>query len=111
MNSPASSSSSVSAPSKFKRPAHKADAIFEKISKRMDDPGPSERKKQAHDDFGEYVAEKLRSMQPTMIPLCQKLINDAIFYGELGSLNITSKIETDVLPAQSRTSPNPAMDP
>ncbi|XP_046389589.1 uncharacterized protein LOC124158510 [Ischnura elegans] len=51
--------------------------------------GPSRRQ---HDVFGEHVAEKLRSLRPDMVPFCQKLINDAIFYAEMNVLGIRSRI-------------------
>lgn len=63
----------------------------------MEQPMPTscaQDQKQLHDAYGEHVAEKLRSLPPSMVPFCQKLINEAIFQAEFGQLNFTSKIVT-----------------
>ncbi|XP_068081935.1 uncharacterized protein [Anabrus simplex] len=99
----------------FKRPLPRVDQVLEKISKRMDQPvtipTPTEKTRQPHDAFGEYVAEKMRSISASMTPFCQKLINDAIFNAEMGMLNATSRIVTDEgrLPASSSGSQDPIM--
>lgn len=62
-------------------------------------PTPSvEKRKQEHESFGNYVAEKLRSLPTSMVPFCQKIINDAIFLSEMESLNVSSRIVTDTEP-------------
>nr|CAH7713307.1 unnamed protein product [Callosobruchus chinensis] len=89
-----SSSSTPTTPS-FKRPRNKADQLLDKIAKRMEHPVieiPSTRcsadkLRQPHEAFGEYIADKLRSIPPPMVPYCQKLINDAVFFAELEKLN------------------------
>lgn len=78
---------------------------MEKIASKIDEPLPSPTvqmpPKQQHDKFGEYIAEKLRSItQPGQITICQKIINDAIYYAELGALNLNSRICTDYSLAQ-----------
>nr|CAH7762665.1 unnamed protein product [Callosobruchus chinensis] len=89
------SSSSIPTTPSFKRPRNKADQLLDKIAKRMEHPVieiPSTRcsadkLRQPHEAFGEYIAEKLRSIPPSMVPYCQKLINDAVFFAELEKLN------------------------
>ncbi|CAL1296681.1 unnamed protein product [Larinioides sclopetarius] len=88
------------APQRLKRPRQlsKADEVLEKISRKMDQSIEKQSAiKQKHDSFGEYVAEKLRSLEPNMAIYCQKIINDAMFLAETGSLNISSKIVTPML--------------
>lgn len=72
---------------------------MEKIASKIDEPLQSPTvqmpPKQQHDIFGEYIAEKLRSIPPGQLTICQKLINDAIFYAELGALTLNSRIYTD----------------
>lgn len=46
-----------------------------------------------HDMFGAYIEKKLGSIP--MVPFVQKIINDAIFLGEMQSLNLSSRIVTD----------------
>ncbi|XP_066995098.2 nurim homolog [Anabrus simplex] len=97
----------------FKRPLPRVDQVLEKISKQMDQPvtipTPTEKTWQPHDAFGEYVAENMRSISASMTPFCQKLINDAILYAEMGVLNATSRTVTDEgrLPASSSGSQDP----
>jgi len=72
--------------------------VLEKIAKRMDQPMVShgvEKHRQPHDAYGEHVAEKLRSVDPSMVPICQKIINEAIFLAEMQALNMSSRIVTD----------------
>lgn len=95
------SSSSTNHMTIIKRPRQKADEVPKKNSKQTDQPMQAHStylQKQHHDAFGEYIAEKLRSLPPPMIPFCQKIINDAIFGAEVQNLNITSRIVTDLLP-------------
>lgn len=47
--------------------------------------------------FSDYVASRLRSLPPDQGVYVRKIINDAIFYGELGALNMTSTIKTENL--------------
>lgn len=100
VNSVRSSTSSNSRLS-FKRPRSKADQVLEQISKRIEE-ARVERTKQPHDAFGEYVGEKLRSMPASMVPFCQKIINDALFYAETNNLNVTSRIVTDIIVQPNR---------
>ncbi|GBM25917.1 hypothetical protein AVEN_94361-1 [Araneus ventricosus] len=86
-------------PQRFKRPRQrsKADEVLEKIARKMDQSLENQSAiRQKHDSFGEYVAEKLRSLQPNMAIYCQKIINDAMFFAETGNLNISSKIVTSM---------------
>lgn len=81
----------------FKRPKNsKADQVLEKISNRLDQPFKApqqpEKNKEAHDAFGENVAEQLRSLPPSMVPICKKLISDALYYAAVGQLNYASRI-------------------
>lgn len=76
----------------FKRSQQKADDILENSAKRLDAPSHVEK---PHDVFGKYIAEKLRSVPVSMVPYCQKIINEAIFLAEIESLNVTSRITTD----------------
>ena len=63
----------------------------------MDTPiqGHKESVKMPHDAFGEHVAEKLRSINPQMVPICEKLIGDILFLATYGNLNATSRVVTD----------------
>lgn len=45
--------------------------------------------------FGAYVCEELRKLNLEMIPFVKKLINEAIFEGQMESLNRTSRIVTE----------------
>lgn len=47
-----------------------------------------------HASFGKHVAEELNNMPPEIIPFVKKNINDAIFEGQMKSLNRTSSIIT-----------------
>lgn len=98
VSSPRSSYSppAVTSTSIKRRPRSKVDQVLESISRKMDLPSSAEtRKKEKHDTFGEYVAEKLRSLPPEMVCYCQKLINDAIFYAETRHLSANSRISLD----------------
>ncbi|XP_039299677.1 uncharacterized protein LOC111049534 [Nilaparvata lugens] len=88
----------------FKRPRTKADQVLDKISKRMDQPPEKRLPKEKFSSFGEHVAEKLRYMPPEMVPICQKLISDCIFQGDMKNLNITSRIVTDYVNVMSQPS-------
>ncbi|XP_014292526.1 uncharacterized protein [Halyomorpha halys] len=90
----------------FKRPRSKADQVLDKIVRKIDQPlhSPTVQMppKQQHDAFGEHVAEKLRSLPPGQLSICQKLINDAIFYAEIGALNLSARIvPNDTLPQET----------
>jgi hypothetical protein len=81
----------------FKRPKNsKADQVLEKISNRLDQPFKApqqpEKNKEAHDAFGENVAEQLRSLPPLMVPICKKLISDSLYYAAAGQLNYALRI-------------------
>ncbi|KAF6201618.1 hypothetical protein GE061_004011 [Apolygus lucorum] len=96
MSSAASSSPTSS--KCFRRPQQKADAILNKIAKRMEQPvvplaqNPI---RLPYDAFGQHIAEKMRSMPASMVPFCEKIISEAIFLAEFEKLNVTSKIVTD----------------
>ncbi|GBM25908.1 hypothetical protein AVEN_94353-1 [Araneus ventricosus] len=93
------SSEARTTPQRFKRPRQrsKADQVLEKIARKMDQSLEKQSDiKQKYDSFGEYVAEKLRCLQPNMAIYCQKIINDAMFLAETGNLNISSKIVTSM---------------
>lgn len=51
-------------------------------------------KEEMHTSFGKRVAEELNNMTPEIIPFVKKIINDAIFEGQMKSLNITFAIIT-----------------
>lgn len=103
--------SSNKAPRGFKRPPQKADLVLEKIAKKMDELVQiPQNPKKPYDAFGEHIAEKLRSLPQLMIPICEKLINDAIFLAEIEQLNYTSKLVTEnVLGLDASTPRNPIM--
>ncbi|KAG8176621.1 hypothetical protein JTE90_028603 [Oedothorax gibbosus] len=92
----------------FKRPRSKADQVLEKNSKRIDQPAENPAPKLQFSSFGDHVAEKLRSMPPEMTPVFQKLIGDVLFYGEMQSLNMTSRIVTDYVSHRPTVHPNPS---
>ncbi|XP_037784296.1 uncharacterized protein LOC119580297 [Penaeus monodon] len=73
------------APPKRRRSVQgKADHVLDLVAKRMEAPPNSE-----YDVFGMYVAKRLQSLHlanPGMYPVVKKLINDAIFEGEMGTL-------------------------
>ncbi|XP_044763523.1 uncharacterized protein LOC123320296 [Coccinella septempunctata] len=60
--------------------------------------------------FADNVAEKLQSLQAPMVPVCQKLINDALYYAEMGELDSSSKIVTSK-PRRRRTTDNFVVPP
>lgn len=115
-SAPGCSSRSISTPSpSFKRPRSKADQVLEKIAKRIDNhtqnTSSAEKKKETHDAFGEYVAEKLRSLPKEMACYCQKMINDAIFLAETNTLSVTSRIVNDPVPVTPAVLQQPALTP
>jgi hypothetical protein len=65
--------------------------------------GPKEMVKLPHDAFGEHIAERLRSMNPQMVPICEKLIGDMLFLATIGNLNATSRVVTDATNEVSNT--------
>lgn len=85
----------------FKRHRCKADRMLDKLIEKIYQPteksGLNLRKK--HEGFGEHILVKLRSISPRMLPICQKLINDAIYFAEINALNITSQIVWANLPS------------
>ncbi|CAL1296678.1 unnamed protein product [Larinioides sclopetarius] len=84
---------------RFKWPKYRsrAEKVLDKISRKMDLSLEKQLViKRKHDSFGEYLAEKLRSLEPNMAIYCQKIINDAIFLAETDNLNISSKIVTSL---------------
>lgn len=104
--SQASSRLTTQLQSGFKRPRSKAEQVLDKISKRIDQPVEKTAPKLQFASFGDHVAEKLRSMPPEMIPVCQKLIGDVLFYGEMQHLNMTSRIVTDYSPRPTEPPPS-----
>ncbi|XP_021922279.1 uncharacterized protein LOC110831041 isoform X2 [Zootermopsis nevadensis] len=112
-----SQSTSSSVPSRpstsgFKRPKSKADQVLEKIAKRMDERRNDSQQQitQPYDSFGDYVAEKLRSMPRAMVPISQKLISDVLFYGEMEKLDMSSGITIttkETSQGTARTNENP----
>jgi hypothetical protein len=64
--------------------------------------GPKEMKL-PHDAFGEHTAERLRSMNPQMVPICEKLIGNMLFLATIGSLNAASRVVTDATNEVSNT--------
>lgn len=85
-----------------KRTRSRADQVLEKIAKRIDQQSEKPAKEK-YCSFGEHVAEKLRHMQPNMVPICQKIISDAIFLGETLSLSNNSRIVTEHVVPQNST--------
>lgn len=103
---PSPASSRVSTPqsqNSFKRTRAKADQVLEKIAKRIDNTYDRPAIKEKYVSFGEHVAEKLRHMDQNMVPICQKLISDAIFFGETHNLNVNSRIVTEYAMPQNVT--------
>ncbi|GBO24834.1 hypothetical protein AVEN_195849-1 [Araneus ventricosus] len=49
-----------------------------------------------HEMFGAYVGQKLKTMPQNMAIYCTKIINEAIFYAEIGNLNINSGVVTSM---------------
>lgn len=47
-----------------------------------------------NDNFGKHVADELNNMSPDMLLYVKKLINMAIFEGQMKSLNASSSIVT-----------------
>jgi hypothetical protein len=64
---------------------------------------PKERVKLPHDAFGEHIAERLRSMNPQMVPICEKLIGDVLYLATTDKLNSTSRVVTDATNEVSNT--------
>lgn len=81
----------------------KFDVCIDPLLYASTDEEPSEIKaeKVSHQAYGEYVAEKLRSIPEAMVPYCQKLINDAIFLAELEALNMNSRIVSNANPTDN----------
>lgn len=48
-----------------------------------------------HDIFGQYVASKLRKMDKSMQVLAERLISEALFKGQLGTLTKNSGIKDE----------------
>ena len=97
------------APPKKRRSVQgKADHILELIAKRMEALPNSE-----FDVFGMYVAKRLQSLHltnPSTYPVVKKLINVAIFEGEIGTLTPYSRIAQNQAPSLSST-PVPTPSP
>ncbi|GBN38067.1 hypothetical protein AVEN_208402-1 [Araneus ventricosus] len=94
-------SSKDQATPRFKRPQSKANQTIDKISMRMDQllekqTHPSIKTMGEHEMFGAYVGQKLKSMPRNMAIYCTKIINEAIFYAEIGNLNINSGVVTSL---------------
>lgn len=68
---------------------------MKKVVKRIDQIEEAPNSKELYASFGEHVAEKLRCMPPDMVPICQKLISDAIFYGDTRNLKISARVVTE----------------
>ncbi|XP_068250796.1 anti-sigma-I factor RsgI5-like [Palaemon carinicauda] len=86
----------------------KADNVLDLVTKRMEAPPNSE-----YDVFGMYVAKRLQSLHLAnlgMYPVVKKLINDAIFEGEMGTLTPYSRIAQNQAPSLSST-PVPTPSP
>jgi hypothetical protein len=47
--------------------------------------------------FGKHIAEELSAQPEEMLKYCKKIINDAIFEAQMGTLNRTSRIVTDAV--------------
>ncbi|XP_066989896.1 uncharacterized protein [Macrobrachium rosenbergii] len=97
------------APPKRRRSVQgKADHVLDLVAKRMEAPPNSE-----YDVFGMYVAKMLQSLHlanPGMYPVVKKLMNDAIFEGEMGTLTPYSRIAQNQAPSLSST-PVPTPSP
>lgn len=46
--------------------------------------------------FGQHVGQELEELSPEMAIYCKKVINEALFQAQIGKLNDTSKIETQI---------------
>ncbi|CAF4937828.1 unnamed protein product [Pieris macdunnoughi] len=96
---PCSSLSSCSTSASYKRTKNQADAVLTKIAKKLYEPRqPPQKQPQKYESFGQHVAEKMRSLPPNVAIHCEKIINDALYYGALSNLNVTSRIVTDPVP-------------
>ncbi|KAG8198998.1 hypothetical protein JTE90_001797 [Oedothorax gibbosus] len=93
--SPASSCSTHITPQTSSKRSHCEDSnqVLKKVAKHMDQQMaevPVGKEKFA--TFCEYVSEKLCSMPQEMVPICQKLISDVLFYGETQKLGFSAHV-------------------
>nr|XP_014290593.1 uncharacterized protein LOC106689897 isoform X3 [Halyomorpha halys]XP_014290594.1 uncharacterized protein LOC106689897 isoform X3 [Halyomorpha halys] len=81
----------------IKRSRLKTEHVLQKVASKIDhtlqSPIVQMPWRQPHDAFGEHIAEKLRTIPLEQLPICQKLINDAIFYAEINALSVSSRID------------------
>ncbi|XP_047521445.1 uncharacterized protein LOC125060524 [Pieris napi] len=95
---PCSTLSASSTSTSYKRTKNQADAVLNKIAQKLDEPRQPPIQPQKYESFGQHVAEKMRSLPPNVAIHCEKIINDALYYGALRNLNVTSRIVTDPVP-------------
>lgn len=62
------------------------------------------RKEDKYDLFGKYIADKLRSMDPTQSKFAERLISEVLFEAEMGTINRDHKlIEVGTMPNVMQT--------
>ncbi|KAG8198997.1 hypothetical protein JTE90_001796 [Oedothorax gibbosus] len=93
--STASSCSTHITPQTSSKRSHCEDSnqVLKKVAKHMDQQMaevPVDKEKFA--TFCEYVSEKLCCMPQEMVPICQKLIGDVLFYGETQKLGFSAHV-------------------
>lgn len=55
-----------------------------------------------YDGFGRYVANELRQMDRQSVIIAKRLINEVLFLGQMGMLNVNTRIETPPPPSARR---------
>lgn len=59
--------------------------------------------------YGKHVAQELESLPNEMAMFCRRVINEAIFEAQMGTLNRTSRVVTDPHYPQSTSTPHEYM--
>lgn len=96
IQSPDLSTASLSSHSSRKRPVSRKEDVSNKkvlqlVAQRLqkEDVKPGQ-----HDNFGKHIADELNNMSPEMLPHVKKIINMAIYEGQMKTLNSMSSIVT-----------------
>lgn len=83
---------------------NKADEVLTLVGEKLKFSNPED----AHDVTGKNIAGKLRTLDPMMRIYAEKIIYDALFEAQLGTLNRYARIEIPQIPDQN--SPNSAVN-
>lgn len=55
-----------------------------------------------YDGFGRYVANELRQMDRQSVIIAKRLVNEVLFLGQMGMLNVSTRIETPPQPSRRK---------